>query len=82
MFLVLLQAFIIALTTDFIPRMYFLFVSSENFSFDGYLNSTLAGTSTQKNPRKGHQFSPVKFCQLLVFKKLSFGSSDEANTDI
>ena len=36
------QALIIALTSDFIPRMYFLIVESPMYTFEGYVNSTLA----------------------------------------
>ena len=37
-----LQALIIALTSDFIPRMVYLFVQSEDGSLRGFVNSTLA----------------------------------------
>ncbi len=37
------QAFVIALTSDFIPRMVYLMVHSENYTMDGYINYTLSG---------------------------------------
>ena len=46
------QAFLIALTSDFIPRMYYLIVESPIYTFEGYVNSTLAvfNTSDWGNP--------------------------------
>ena len=46
------QAFLIALTSDFIPRMYYLIVESPIYNFEGYVNSTLAvfNTSDWGNP--------------------------------
>ena len=37
------QAFIIALTSDFIPRLVYLFKYSNDNSMKGYVNFTLAG---------------------------------------
>ncbi len=40
---VVFNAFVIALTSDFIPKMVYLMVHSEDYSLDGYINSTLSG---------------------------------------
>ena len=42
------QAFIIALTSDFIPRLVYLFKYSNDNSMKGYVNFTLAGMYFQK----------------------------------
>ena len=42
------QAFIIALTSDFIPRLVYLFKYSNDNSMKGYVNFTLAGMYVSK----------------------------------
>ncbi|TRY73135.1 hypothetical protein TCAL_08802, partial [Tigriopus californicus] len=44
---VVFNAFVIALASDFIPRMVYIFVYSPNWSLDGYVNSTLASFDTK-----------------------------------
>jgi len=39
---VVFNAFIIALTSDFIPKMVYTMVHSEDYSLDGYINFTLS----------------------------------------
>ncbi len=38
-----LQAFVIALTSDFIPKMVYVMVHSDDYSLEGYIDSTLSG---------------------------------------
>ena len=37
------QAFIIALTSDFVPKMVYVFTKSTDFTFNGYVNASLSG---------------------------------------
>ena len=58
MYLSYLQAFIIALTSDFIPRLVFVYYESNNGTLDGYTDWTLSYFNTSdfeadKMPRPG-----------------------------
>ena len=69
------KAFLIALTSDFIPRMYYLIVESPIYSFEGYVNSTLAvfDTADWGNPSNttgtdhGQMFEEIGKVDLYLF---------------
>ena len=61
------QALIIALTSDFIPRMVYLFVQSEDGSLKGFVNSTLAifETSEFGNNTSEDYFGPQNVSEVV-----------------